>query len=266
MARETKANKDFSPRTIDTARWAREQIKRQIGTSHNFHAPAAQRVPFNSRQAVVEVEGTIWENCNDILPFTRCHTNIFDPNRRRFRSDGLNGMITSSNRESCMTLQLNKQQMSQCQDSRTTDIGEERRKSDVCEESKRMAVVQAGSTCGHVRIAMRMNSPGRMATTALVKSIGMRLISSHRVSLRCIRRRPLHTDTCTHPQHTYHKHPPEALAHVQARTYGIPHSPHSKEVMYAPGSCKEDLANKESDHSTSPPSLFYFIHTLVIEL
>ncbi|KAL1650718.1 karyopherin Kap95 [Diplodia intermedia] len=31
MARETKANKDFSPRTIDTARWAREQIKRQIG-------------------------------------------------------------------------------------------------------------------------------------------------------------------------------------------------------------------------------------------
>lgn len=33
MARETKANKDFSPRTIDTARWAREQIKRQIGTS-----------------------------------------------------------------------------------------------------------------------------------------------------------------------------------------------------------------------------------------
>lgn len=39
MARETKANKDFSPRTIDTARWAREQIKRQIGTSHTTSIP-----------------------------------------------------------------------------------------------------------------------------------------------------------------------------------------------------------------------------------
>lgn len=33
MARDTRANKDFSPRTIETARWAREQIKRQTGTS-----------------------------------------------------------------------------------------------------------------------------------------------------------------------------------------------------------------------------------------
>jgi importin subunit beta-1 len=32
MARETRANQDFSGRTRDTARWAREQIKRQIGT------------------------------------------------------------------------------------------------------------------------------------------------------------------------------------------------------------------------------------------
>jgi len=31
MARDTRANKDFSSRTIDTARWAREQIKRQSG-------------------------------------------------------------------------------------------------------------------------------------------------------------------------------------------------------------------------------------------
>jgi len=31
MARETRANQDFSGRTRDTARWAREQIKRQIG-------------------------------------------------------------------------------------------------------------------------------------------------------------------------------------------------------------------------------------------
>lgn len=31
MARETRANQDFQQRTRDTARWAREQIKRQIG-------------------------------------------------------------------------------------------------------------------------------------------------------------------------------------------------------------------------------------------
>ena len=33
MARETRANTDFSGRTRDTARWAREQIKRQLGKS-----------------------------------------------------------------------------------------------------------------------------------------------------------------------------------------------------------------------------------------
>jgi importin subunit beta-1 len=33
MARETRANVDFSPHTRDTGRWAREQIKRQVGTS-----------------------------------------------------------------------------------------------------------------------------------------------------------------------------------------------------------------------------------------
>lgn len=31
MARDTRANKEFSPRTQETARWAREQIKRQAG-------------------------------------------------------------------------------------------------------------------------------------------------------------------------------------------------------------------------------------------
>jgi importin subunit beta-1 len=31
MTRETRANQDFLSRTRDTARWAREQIKRQIG-------------------------------------------------------------------------------------------------------------------------------------------------------------------------------------------------------------------------------------------
>ncbi|WPH03459.1 armadillo-type protein [Acrodontium crateriforme] len=35
MARETRANKDFSPRTQETARWAREQIKRQAAASGN---------------------------------------------------------------------------------------------------------------------------------------------------------------------------------------------------------------------------------------
>ncbi len=31
MIKETRQNRDFQPRTIDTARWAREQMKRQIG-------------------------------------------------------------------------------------------------------------------------------------------------------------------------------------------------------------------------------------------
>lgn len=33
MIKDTRSNRDFSPRTIDTARWAREQVKRQIGGS-----------------------------------------------------------------------------------------------------------------------------------------------------------------------------------------------------------------------------------------
>jgi importin subunit beta-1 len=33
MARETRSNADFTTRTRDTARWAREQIKRQTGMS-----------------------------------------------------------------------------------------------------------------------------------------------------------------------------------------------------------------------------------------
>ena len=31
MIKETKTNRDFQPRTIETARWAREQVKRQVG-------------------------------------------------------------------------------------------------------------------------------------------------------------------------------------------------------------------------------------------
>ncbi|KAI0602571.1 ARM repeat-containing protein [Biscogniauxia sp. FL1348] len=33
MIKETKTNREFQPRTIDTARWAREQVKRQLGGS-----------------------------------------------------------------------------------------------------------------------------------------------------------------------------------------------------------------------------------------
>ena len=31
MAREIRSNREFSTRTVETARWAREQIKRQTG-------------------------------------------------------------------------------------------------------------------------------------------------------------------------------------------------------------------------------------------
>ena len=31
MAKDVRANRDFAQRTRDTARWAREQIKKQIG-------------------------------------------------------------------------------------------------------------------------------------------------------------------------------------------------------------------------------------------
>lgn len=43
MTRETRSNADFLPRTRDTARWAREQIKRQTGTfslGGNFFTPS----------------------------------------------------------------------------------------------------------------------------------------------------------------------------------------------------------------------------------
>lgn len=35
MIKETRANRDFQPRTIETARWAREQVKRQVGGTAN---------------------------------------------------------------------------------------------------------------------------------------------------------------------------------------------------------------------------------------
>ncbi|KAI7248715.1 hypothetical protein KC335_g18209 [Hortaea werneckii] len=37
MAREIRGNKEFSPRTQETARWAREQIKRQAAAAGNVN-------------------------------------------------------------------------------------------------------------------------------------------------------------------------------------------------------------------------------------
>ena len=36
MIKETRQNREFQPRTIDTARWAREQVKRQTGGSQGI--------------------------------------------------------------------------------------------------------------------------------------------------------------------------------------------------------------------------------------
>ncbi|KAK4631923.1 Importin subunit beta-1 [Fulvia fulva] len=44
MARETRANKEFSQRTQDTARWAREQIKRQSGETYLPIAHSTRRL------------------------------------------------------------------------------------------------------------------------------------------------------------------------------------------------------------------------------
>lgn len=35
LVKETRTNRDFSARTIDTARWAREQVKRQLGAAQH---------------------------------------------------------------------------------------------------------------------------------------------------------------------------------------------------------------------------------------
>lgn len=38
MIKETRANREFQSRTIETARWAREQVKRQVGGTANTMA------------------------------------------------------------------------------------------------------------------------------------------------------------------------------------------------------------------------------------
>lgn len=40
MIKDTKTNREFQPRTIETARWAREQVKRQIGGGQTVMAQA----------------------------------------------------------------------------------------------------------------------------------------------------------------------------------------------------------------------------------
>lgn len=36
MIKDTRQNREFQARTVDTARWAREQVKRQIGGTQGF--------------------------------------------------------------------------------------------------------------------------------------------------------------------------------------------------------------------------------------
>ena len=35
LVKDTRTNREFSSRTIDTARWAREQVKRQLGAAQH---------------------------------------------------------------------------------------------------------------------------------------------------------------------------------------------------------------------------------------
>lgn len=35
MIKDTRSNREFAPRTVETARWAREQVKRQVGGTSN---------------------------------------------------------------------------------------------------------------------------------------------------------------------------------------------------------------------------------------
>lgn len=38
MIKDTRSNREFAPRTIETARWAREQVKKQLGGTANVMA------------------------------------------------------------------------------------------------------------------------------------------------------------------------------------------------------------------------------------
>lgn len=43
MVKEVRINRDYTERTIATARWARDQIKRQTGRLHLFSESAMQK-------------------------------------------------------------------------------------------------------------------------------------------------------------------------------------------------------------------------------
>lgn len=44
MAKDVRANREFQPRTQETARWAREQIKRQVGM-YELYKPSITLIP-----------------------------------------------------------------------------------------------------------------------------------------------------------------------------------------------------------------------------
>jgi hypothetical protein len=59
MARDTRSNKEFSARTIETARWAREQIKRQTGRSSKFLDSQCNRLREGLRSTLPALLGRI---------------------------------------------------------------------------------------------------------------------------------------------------------------------------------------------------------------
>ncbi|KAK5111448.1 hypothetical protein LTR62_004900 [Meristemomyces frigidus] len=59
MARDTRANKDFSSRTQDTARWAREQIKRQIGKSMERRRLPIVQAPLEQHRESVAIRDVL---------------------------------------------------------------------------------------------------------------------------------------------------------------------------------------------------------------
>ena len=107
----------------------------------------------------------------------------------------------------------------------------------------------------------------RLAITALVILAAPRPPLPGSVSDSIADAPPRHRYMHSPPTHIPQSTPKPLLMPKHALTEIPPsNSTHSKEVMYAPGSCKEDLANKESDHSTSPSAFSIFINTLVTEL
>jgi hypothetical protein len=49
LIKETRQNRDYAARTIDTAKWAREQVKKQTGMYEPGYRLAARRLTFSDR-------------------------------------------------------------------------------------------------------------------------------------------------------------------------------------------------------------------------